>query len=161
QVLDDVQDRLSELAERLPAIRRDKEEVLRLNVELADFEHRLKTHRKSLQNLDDVQEELEVTTTLLRTCKALVKNALTTSADASKRIERDVARVVQAEVKSKEQPRKQRTDERPRDLSSALEAAGMSVSEDVQRAIRHFESEYLAEYIDKAAYRELLVRFVE
>jgi hypothetical protein len=160
EVLDEVQEELNVLAESLPRIQRDKEEVLKANIALAAFERHLKTHSKTLQQLDDVQEQLSAARELLRTSHAFVKNALKTSSAARKQLEEDVIKVVQAEANSKKAA-KARIEDRPRDLVAALEVNGIVLTDDAQKAIKLFESDYLLEQIDRGTYRDLLTQFIE
>src|SRR5262249_26518007 len=56
QVLREVTHDLGVIAEDLPKNQRDKNLMLKYNVELADLEHRLGTHKKTLKSKEDLSE---------------------------------------------------------------------------------------------------------
>jgi hypothetical protein len=51
QVLSEVQHTLEDLADKLPRMSRDKDEMLHANVELSECQRRLKTHERTLKSL--------------------------------------------------------------------------------------------------------------
>ncbi len=160
QVLSEVSHELGTIAEDLPKSQRDKDALLRYNVELADLEHRLKTHEKTLQELQDLSAGYDKVAELLRKCKRLVHDALAASVKSRKRLEVNVVEVVQAETAIKESPSQPRQ-EPPHELVAVLDAAGIRLSEEAQQALRLFESEYLLSQINPATYQSLLQQLQE
>jgi len=161
QVLSEVREELSRLASELPLGRRDKEAMLRATIDLDDCEHRLNTHKKTLHSAKELAEEVAATKKLLKECKTLVQDALTTSKQAQERLERDVVRVVQAEFKSAKAGERVVTETAPEGLLTALERCGIHMQKDAARALSLFEKEFLLVHLDEERYRALLVQFVD
>ena len=161
QVLSETRDRLEDLANRLPKSKRDKDEMLRANVELAECQRRLKTHEKTLKSLRQFADEWSSADRLLRDCKTLVKDALKTTTAAQRKVEKDVVKVVQSEAQSKKKKRKPRVEDVPTDLVAALQSCGINLPDDAQRAIRLFENELLLDQLKGATYLALLAQLVE
>jgi len=161
QVLSEVQNKLEDLASRLPKSQRDKDEMLHANVELADCQKRLRTHEKTLKSLPGLANEWSLAKGLLKDCETLVKDALKTTREAQKKVEQDVVKVVQAEAQSKKKKRKPAVEDVPTDLVAALQNCGINVPDDVQRAIRLFEDELLLDQLKRATYLALLAQLVE
>jgi len=161
QVLAEIRGKLEGLASRLPKSRRDKDEMLRANVELADCERRLSTHRKTLRSLKRFADDWSLANRLLKDCKTLVKDALATTGAARKKVEQDVVKVVQSEAQSKKKKRKPKVEDVPTNLVAALQSCGISLADDAQRAIRIFEEEVLLDQLKKATYVAILAQLVE
>ena len=161
QVLSEVRDILDELANSLPKSRRDKDEMLRANVQLSECEGRLKTHEKTLKSLKDLADEWSMTKGLLKDCQILVKDALETTRAAQRKVEKDVVKVVQSEARSKRKKRKPKVEDVPTHLVAALQSCGINVPDDAQRAIRLFEDELLLDQLKRSTYLALLSQFVE
>lgn len=160
EVLLEVREKLVDLAQELPKAQRDKDAMLQHNVRLAEYERRLKTHNKTLKCIPRLAEDLSIANDLLRNCRNLITDALKTSKQAQKKVEEDLIKVVQSEAKSKKKQRT-KTEGAPTDLVTALQTCGISLSEDAQRAIRIFESEFLLNQLKKATYVDLLWRLVD
>jgi molecular chaperone HtpG len=159
-VLSEVRGKLEALAERLPSVQRDKDEMLRANVEISDCKHRLETHKRTLQTLHALERDHSAATKLLKDCQTFVNDALRTSKGAQKKVEDDLVRVVQSEIRSKKRPRSA-VEDAPTDLVSALQSCGISLGDDAQRAIRLFENELLLDQLKRATYIALLSQLVE
>jgi hypothetical protein len=155
QVLREVTNDLGVIAEDLPKSQRDKNLMLKYNVELADLEHRLNTHKKTLKSQEDLSAGYDGAAELLKHCKRLVHDALSASAAAQKRLEQNVVKVVQAETSIKKTT-PLTPDEPPRELPAVLDAVGIRLSEDAKQAIRLFETDYLLPHISPEAYQSLL-----
>ncbi len=161
QVLSEVQGILEKLANRLPKSKRDKDEMLRANVQLSECEGRLKTHEKTLKSLKGLADEWSMTKGLLKDCKTLVKDALKTTVEAQRKVEKDVVKVVQSEARSKKKKRKPKVEDVPTHLVAALQSCGINLPDDAQRAIQLFEDELLLDQVKRATYLALLAQFVE
>jgi hypothetical protein len=142
EVLGDVRSALTELANELPKWQRDKEQLLKANVSLSDFRHKLRIHEQTIQMLPDLADERALTKKLLENCSKAVTDALKVSKEAQKKVEEDLVKVARTEAKSKAQPRK-RSVESPKDLISVLLGCGISLPVEAQRAIRIFENDLL------------------
>jgi molecular chaperone HtpG len=160
QELTEVTRALGTIAEDLPKSRRDKNIMLRYNVELADLEHRLNTHKKTLESQSDLSSGYGKTAALLKHSLRFVHDALSASAEAQKRLEKSVIKVVQAETDIKETSQGS-LEETPRDLSTVLDASGIRLSDEARQAIRLFESEYLLSHMSPAIYQTLLKQLEE
>ena len=160
EVLLDVRDKLESLAQELPRIQRDKDAMLQANVRLAECERKLGIHKRTLEGLGRLANELSLTHGLLKSCKTLVADALKTTKQAQKRVEDDVVRVVQSEARSKKEKRPRPTDA-PIDLVAALQHSGITLPDDAQRAIRLFETELLVNHVKQAVYVGLLSQLVD
>lgn len=163
EVLEDVGRELARIAADFPMSRRDKDVVLQWNVELAGYERQLKNHSSVLSSTgpDSVNAEFVRVSGLLRECKQLVKNALSASSKARRSLERDVVRAVQAEVQASAASVGSQPKEEPSDLVGVLDAAGISVSSEAQRALSLFEKDYILVHIDAQKYTPLLAQFAE
>lgn len=156
-VLDDVATRLQEINKVLPAQRRDKDKLLSYNVELANLEHKLRTHSKTLAADAKASDEYKSVQVVLKECKAFVRNGLSGTAQASKQLEKDVVKAIQAELHlPKVRPARTATD-----LISILEGAGLQLSTELRLALTIFESECVRPYVDPLTYESLLVDFKE
>ncbi len=156
-VLEDVTARLQEINKVLPAERRDKDKLLGYNVELANLEHKLKTHSKTLEADTKASDEYKSAQKMLKECKAFVRKGLSGTVQASKQLEKDVVKAIQAELHfPKGRPAKTATD-----LISILEGAGLQLSAELRTALTVFESECLRSYVDQTTYESLLADFKE
>ncbi len=148
------------IAEGLPKIQRDKDAMLRYNVELADLEHRLNTHRKTLQATEDLSKGFDQAIATLKQCQRLVHDALSASVEARQRLEENVVKVIQAEEAIRETA-PLAPQESPRELPAVLDALGIRLSDEAQKALRLFESEYLLAQMNPSTYQSLLKQFQE
>jgi hypothetical protein len=155
EVLGDVRSALTELANELPKWQRDKEQLLKANVSLSDFRHKLRIHEQTIQMLPDLADERALTKKLLENCSKAVTDALKVSKEAQKKVEEDLVKVARTEAKSKAQPRK-RSVESPKDLISVLLGCGISLPVEAQRAIRIFENDLLLDHLKRTTYTTIL-----
>ncbi len=155
EVLTEVSQELARIAEDLPLSQRDKEVMLRYNVILAELERRLTTHKKTLEAKAALKHTYDVTLSVLRRCKRAVHDALSTGDPVRQRLEQNVVKVVQAETEIKKASTEPVADV-PHELHLVLDAAGISMSTEAQRALRIFESEILLGQIDSVTYHSLL-----
>lgn len=161
EVLCETREELEKLAEDLPLSQRDKEAMLRATVDLSQWEQKLTHHKKTLSADKTVAEEYAATKALLRNCRALVQNALTTSQKSRKRLEDDVVKVVQSEHRARQASSPTWRPEAPSSLAAALEQCGIRVPKDVENALDLFEQDLLLPQIDSPTYKGLLARLVE
>lgn len=153
EVLTEVSNKLAEILALLPAHRRDKDKMLQYNVELAEQEHNVNVHRKTLEALPDLQKERLEVARLLKDCKTFVRDALSRSASSLKRIEEDVTKAIHAETR--ELPSDQKTGAVD-SLVSVLEDAGVQLSSDLRGVLDLFDSQCLREHVDRNSYEKIL-----
>lgn len=159
EVLNNAGDVLAKISTELTSHRRDKDKMLEYNVKLADQEHKLKTHKKTLEANTELKEDYLKVQQVLKDNKAFVKNALSQSVAASKRLENDVIKTIQSEVNQISASPSPAEIEGLTDLVSVLEGAGFQVSADLKSALKLFESECLLTHLDKALYTLVLTEF--
>ena len=161
QVLSEVREEMEGMANALPLSQRDKEAMLRATVDLSECERKLTHHKKTLSADKAASEEYAATKALLKSCRALVQDALTTSQKSRKKLEEDVVKVVQSEHRIRQTPLKAGRDESPSGIVPALEQCGIRVPKDVEKALDLFEKDLLLAQIELPAYKSLLARLVE
>jgi len=159
EVLAEVLEAIVDITTNLPTARRERDALLQYNVEVADLERRLKPHERKLAQLSEAKQDLAKVKKLLATCKALVRSGLSNNANSRKNLERDIAKAVQAEEASKAL-RGNRPKVEFRDISSVLDAAGIRVSRDLQRALRALD-ELLAAQLEPRTYAALLHQYAD
>lgn len=157
EVLETVRDLLAEIHKELPASRRDKDKLLEYNVVLADQEHKLETHRRTLQANTELKDSYRKVLKTLQQSKAIVRDGLSKSVAASRRLESEVVESIQAEVEA--QKSKGSTKQSVSDLTSLLEAAGLQLTSELRSALKVFESECIRTYVDQATYQSILAEF--
>jgi hypothetical protein len=157
EVLGDVERELRIIADRLPQSQRDKDLMLQYNVDLAELDRRVATHKKTLQSLDDLSDDFERITSHLKACKRMVHDALATSARSRKRLEKSVVRVIQAEADLSDKPTPKGLS--PMDLGTVFDAAGIRLPEEAQKAIQEFESGWLLPALGEEAYQTMIRQF--
>jgi len=151
---------LGTIADDLPQSQRDKDAMLRYNVELADLDHRLKTHRKTLQALAALSPDYERAVQLLKRCTRLVRDALSATAQSQQILERNVVKVVQAESAIRDAPL-ELPKPPPHELTAVLDGAGIRLSDEAEHALRLFENEYLLQHLTPTIYQSLLGQLQE
>jgi hypothetical protein len=158
EVLETVGETLSDIYRELPTNRRDKDKLLEYNVTLADQEHKLETHKKTLQANNELKSHYRKVLKTLKECKAIVRDGLSKNVAASRRLESEVVKSIQAEVEATARPRggDKRT---PGDLTSVLEAAGFPLSSELRTALKAFDSECLRANVDQSTYESILAEF--
>ncbi|HKZ39315.1 MAG TPA: hypothetical protein VJ044_00045 [Candidatus Hodarchaeales archaeon] len=156
EVLKEVTERLTDILTALPADRRDKDKMLQYNVEIAQQERSLEVHKKTLAGLADVQQQRNQVMKLLKECKTFVRDALSRSARARERLERDVTNAIQAEAGQLPSAVTGQKSESPGSLTSILEDAGLQLSSDLRAALEIFDSQCLREHLDDSSYATIL-----
>jgi molecular chaperone HtpG len=160
QVLYEVLEELTALADKIKQGRRDKDMTLKYIIELSNHEHKLMVHKRTLQSIPELSEEFGTCMQLVKACQILGRDALNESRKAKLKLETNVAKVVQAEVKGLKQLEGHRQTF-PEDLVSVLDANGIRLAIDAQRAIKLFESEYILTQLNDETYKDLLKQFNE
>ena len=118
EVLAQLANQLSEINGRLPELQRDREQLLRLNAELADIGRRLKPHVKRLQTLE--KQSLDKTHELLEGAERFVRKALLNRRQDKSRIEQEVIKAIQREALEPTPSERARAESIPIDLLSLL-----------------------------------------
>jgi hypothetical protein len=101
-------------------------------------------------------DELAKAENYIKGCEKFVKDALSKSVRSKRRLEENVAKAIEREA---EQTTSLETPEES--LLSILEACGLQVPEDIEKALTLFESEILIPNFEKATYQNLLMQFKE
>lgn len=120
EVLGELATRLSNVNAELPAIGRDREQLLKLNAELADIQRRLRPHVKRLERSD--QKGLARVRSLLDGAQTFVREALVTHRRTRRKLEEEVVRAVQREALAATKREREEYESMPGDLASLLDA---------------------------------------
>lgn len=158
EVLHNVRASVAAVNERLPLDRRDTNRLLEYNVTIAEQERKLKIHRKTLETIESLKNEYQSVQQTLKDCKVFIRDALTKSTTASRKLEKDVVKSIQAELELNASP--SATDrEPPPDLMSVLEATGLEVSTELRAALNSFDSDCIRAHVDQDTYESILADF--
>ncbi len=160
EVLYEVLDELTTLADTIQQSARDKDTILKYLISLSGSEHRLKVHRRTLLRIPELSEKFMTCMQLIKAYQVRGRDALNESRKSRLKLESNVAKVVQAEVEALEQLDGFRRTSHE-DLISVLDANGIQLAIDAQRAIKFFESEYLLTQLSDDTYKDLLKQFNE
>ena len=137
--LDEIHPRAFEIQAELPAARRDVEQLLRLNVELAQLTHRLDTHSRTLQ--EERPKEFKRTKDALDKAQQVLREML---AERPKRPATKYAETAaRAERKAPSEQETLHRKDRPRTLLDVLESLDIVVTEPVRLAITYIEENLL------------------
>ena len=136
---------------------RDKDELIRLSVELADAERRLKLHQDTLKTLGT--EGLNGALSRIGICRKTIRNALNETNQSRRKLEAAVAKLVSAKPASSTETLKP-IEIRINTLAEALDNCGVRVPDEAATLIRRFEEEFIFTKIEPEPYKTMLTEFV-
>lgn len=159
EVLAEVLARLEEINKSLPSIQRDREYLLRLNVELDYLSQQLRIHHKKLKEKE--AEQYEKTRKLLKTCQDTVKNALTVEKRSRKRLESTVIKSVQSQALQATERERRHLKDIPSDLLTLLDAYDIIESEGLRKIVAFIDENILRMHLSEEDYRQALASLQE
>ncbi len=159
EVLAKVSQRLGEINRDLPAVRRDKETLLKLNVELHDLESQLRPHTKTLKQI--MHQEIQNTEALLKDCQQFVKSALIQQKKARESMEQQIVRSIQREAAIAPEKEAEYLEDFPRSLAALVEAYGLSIQDELLELLKIIDERYLQVWLSSNDYREMLLNLRE
>lgn len=149
-VLADVISELSSINLMLPKVQRDREELIRLNVELADIKRRLKYQEKRLKLID--RNRLEETQGLLKGAESFVHEALISQRKMRQTFEEEVAKTIQREALVPSEEERERKETIPDNLVTLLEVYDLLDSPELRSAVQFLDDNVLRANLDQDTY---------
>jgi len=159
EILAEKSGRLSTIGQALPAIQRDRERLLHLNVELAEIERDLRSHAKLLREIE--AEHYSKTETLLKECQRTVHEALVEDRQTRRRLEERVVHSVQREALGLTAEEKERVADLPKTLVELLDSYDLLENPELRRVIQLLDEEVLQVNLDEGSYRQTLAQLRE
>ena len=141
EVLAEVSEKIAEINRTLPAIRRDRERLLELNIELHDLSRQIRPHAKVLKQIrpeDFVQADL-----LVKECKKFVKSSLVEQKKSQRGFEKRIIRSIQQEAALPPKPGAEVLKDVPTSLIGLIEAYGLAVSPELMTILRFLDENIL------------------
>ena len=159
EVLAEVSDRVAGVEGELVAGQRDRELLLRMNVELAQLEHALRSHAKTLREIE--ADHFAKTEALLKDCQRTVHQALVEKRQTSRKLEQRVRRSVQREAQLPTEAEKRHLEDVPRTLVDLLDSYDLVGNPELRRVLRFLDENVLQAHLDPETYRQSLVQLRE
>jgi hypothetical protein len=151
--------RLGIISRDLPTVQRDREQMLRLNIELAEIHRELQAHVRILKAIEP--ERLANYDTLLRECQQTVHQALVEDRQTRRKLEQRVTKSVQREAQEPTDAEKAQLDNLPANLIDLLDAYGLMESPEIRRVIQILDEEVLQPLLDADAYLQVIQQLRE
>ena len=154
EVLSDIANELAKINEELATIRRDRDRLLKLNVQLSDIDRRLKPHLRRLRTIE--LADLEKSQELLSGTKQFVRKALTSQRRSSNKMEREVVKSVQRLTLKPTKAELERQKSIPPDLVSLLDAYGLLETNGLRRFLHLLDDNVLKVHLSDDAYTQAI-----
>lgn len=154
EVLAETSQRLREINRDLPAVRRDKETLLRLNVQLHYLESQLKSHAKILNQI--MAQDTRSAEILMKECQQFVKSALIEERKAREVMEQQVIRSIQREAVPIPERETEHLEDIPRNLAALLETYGLPAPGELLELLKIIDERYLQVWLSGDEYGEML-----
>jgi len=159
EVLAETSEYLATVSDQLPAVQRDRERLLRVNVELEQVERNLRSHTKLLREIE--ADHLARTESLLGECQRTVRQALLEERRTRRKLEERVVRSVQREALGPTEEEKERLAALPRTLVELFDSYDLLDNPELRRAVRLLDEQVLQVHLEDASYREALAQLRE
>lgn len=159
EVLAEASDHVGRLNRELVAGQRDRELLLRMNMELAQIEHDLKSHAKTLRQIKG--DHFQTTEAILRECQGTVREALVEQRQTRRKLEQRVTRAVRREAELGTEEEKRHLEDVPRTLVDLLDAYDLVGSPELGKLLRFLDENVLQVHLDPETYRQSLVQMRE
>jgi len=156
EVLAEKSERLGVISRDLPSIQRDRERLLRVNIELAQIEQELGSHVKILRQIE--KEHVAKTQALLKECQRTVRQILVEKRQTRRKLEERVARSVQREAFGPTEAEKERLADLPKTLVELLDSYDLLEHPELRKAIRLLDEDVLQVHLDEELYRQALAQ---
>jgi hypothetical protein len=150
---------LSGIVQRLPALQRDREALIVLNVQLAEIERQLGPHVRALEDID--AKGLRNVQAMLAESKATVREALLEKQRGRVALEQRAARAAQQRVASAAVKDRSRRGDSASSLVELFESFDLVANAEVGKVVRYLDEEVLRDVLDEEAYRVTLARAQE
>ena len=154
EVLADVSDELAVINQDLPAIQRDREWLLKVNIQLSDIDRRLKPHKKRLRGIDP--EGFSRLEELQSGVSDFVRLALVSQKRSRQRLEREVVKSVQREGLRLTATDRRRKETIPTDLVGLLDAYGLLELDSLRLFLVHLDEHVLKTNLSGDAYSQAI-----
>ncbi|MBI4303869.1 MAG: ATP-binding protein [Chloroflexi bacterium] len=155
EVLADIAGELSRLNSDLPSVKRDREQLVKLSVQLSDINRRLRPQIKRLQTID--QDGLVKVRTLLDGSQAFVKEALVGHRRDTRQLELEIIKSIQREDLKPTEAEQQRKENIPTNLITLLDAYGIIETPEMRRLFEFLDTTLLRPNLSDVAYRQALM----
>ena len=159
EILGDVLIRLREINSELPHIKRDRELLLKRNVQLHYCEYDLRTHSNTLKRIEnDPYEEAKA---LLKECQDFVKSALIERRQDQEMMEEKIIRSIQRETDKPTDTEKDRAEDAPKNLIDVIEDSGLSISTEMTALLVYLDDNFLHPSMKEEEYKGMLNQLSE
>lgn len=159
EVLAEVSNRLDEINKSFPAIQRDRESLLNLNVKLADLSREIRPYIKTLKKIEP--DSYEKTDKLLNVCQTNVKDALLEHHKARRNLEKRAIRSIQEQSLGPTEEEKKYLHDIPSSIIGLIESYDLTVLNDVLKFLQFLDENIIKEYLTDDEYRQMLLHLRE
>lgn len=152
EVLEEVRTRATRINSALPSLARDQDELLRLNVEVANLTGQLEVHAKTLKSID--AGGYARTHRLVKECAEFIETAFVHRKRGQKALEQKIVRSVQREAE--EDKERQPSPGAPTNLAALLESYALTPSSDLMALLSYLDENVLQARLSREEYEEIL-----
>lgn len=158
EVLADISNRASEINEALLSVRRDRERLLRLNIELYELARQIRPHAKTLKRIKT--EQFAEADALIKDCQKFVSSALVEQRRGQRNFEERIIHSIQREA-ARPETEPARLRDVPASLTALVEAYGLPVSTELLDLLAFLDENILQTRLSSEDYREMLTTLRE
>jgi len=154
EVLDEVAGYIYKISDILPKVRRDREELLRLNLQLHNLSEQLGRHNRILKRI--MPDELDEVLFEIRDCQNSVKSALVEREKKVKDLEKEAIRNIQRKASVAKKEKRERLKDIPTNLVAVIEAYGLKMSEELLDFLKYLDEDILQQRLEPEEYQEII-----
>jgi hypothetical protein len=152
EVLEEVRTRATQINSALASLARNQDELLRLNVEVANLGETLELHGKTLKSIE--ASGFTHTRELVKECADFIETALVKRGRGQKALEQKIVRSVQREAAEEKEPRPPTA--APTNLADLLEAYALTPSTDLMAVLAYLDESVLQARLSREGYEDAL-----
>lgn len=154
-----VHERVAQVNNDLPSLRRDREKLLKLNVDLHELERQMRPHANILKQI--ATGEYQNADLLLQESQKFISSALLEHRNKRRSLEQQIAKTIQREIMKPSEEESRRLKELPDNLMALIDSYGLTVSQELQDLLRHLDETILRPRFTEDEYRDLLLSLRE
>lgn len=154
EVLDEVAASVYKISETLPKARRDREELLRLNLRLNYLSEQLLRHATTLKKI--MPDEFDEVIFETKDCQNSVKSALVERKKKAKDLEKEAIRNIQRKASVAKKKKKKRLKDIPKNLVAVTEDYGLKMSEELLDFLKYLDEDILQQRLETEEYQEII-----
>jgi len=154
EVLDEVATFVYKIIEVLPKARRDREELLRLNLQLNQLSEQIRRHSTTLKKI--MPDEFDELFSEIKDCQTSVKSALVERKKNAKDFEKEAIRNIQRKASIAKKKKKERFKDIPTNLVAVAEAYGLKMSDELLVFLKYLDEDILQQRLETEEYKEII-----